>query len=182
MTRRLAILRPIALIASATALVGCASNNATNATQPAAEHTRATAPAPDLFQPMRVRLHPLTHYIPSASPGAPASIDAHVELLDRWGLPVRALGALRFIARTDKKQTALIAQSRPSFTGAIVWNIDMSNPEQNAFRYYDPITRTYHITLSDPALSLLDSPFTLDIVFRAPGAAPRSASRKIIPH
>lgn len=127
------------------------------------------------FAPTRVRIHPLTRLAPGSG-DAPPRIDAHLELLDRWGVPVRALGELRFIARLDESDVAPARQRDPGFEGAVTWTIDMFDPQANATQYYDRVTRTYHIALSHPILSEARAPIRLDVLFEAPEVAALSAS------
>lgn len=170
------------LVALCAASPGCRSDGAPDnvgatTSPPAPDATPAGCP----FTPSRVRLHPLTRMLPAASADLPARIDAHVELLDQWGIPVRALGELRFVARLAPADADTVRTTDPEFTGVVVWNIDLSDPEVNATQFFDRVTRTYHIALSDPALGRLTAPLTLDVVFLAPGAATLPATARLEP-
>lgn len=161
---------------------GCQSANSHDAAgDPTDAPSTTTTASACPFTPSRVRLHPLTRMLPAASDDRPARIDAHIELLDQWGIPVRALGELRFVARLAPADVDAVRQIDPEFAGVVIWNIDLSDPETNATRFYDRVTRTYHIALSDPALARLRSPLTLDVVFLAPGAATLPATATIQP-
>lgn len=144
--------------------------------------TRNQTPPPNpFFTPVRVRVHPLTRVARPASPGEPARLHTHIELIDPWGLPVRALGVLRLIVRFDAAEAARIAAELPEFPGVLVWTIDMSDPDANATRFYDRVTRTYTVTLTHDALTLAQRPFTLEAFFVAPGAAALPATARLTP-
>lgn len=170
----------IALCAVAYIPGGCASSPARQAD--VALRAPAAARLPSEFAPVRVRVHPLTRFIRAGSPDAEPRIDAHIELLDRWGLPVRALGELRLFARFGSAASDAIARTRPDFAGVIAWSIDMTDPDRNANNFYDRVTHTYRIELSDPALRLVgDEPFTLEALFIMPGAVVMLGSARISP-
>ncbi len=166
-------------IASACLIVGCAPRPATPT---ADQSTRTPAQSANLFAPVRVQIHPLTRFVWLEAPGAVPHIEAHIELLDRWGLPVRALGELRFVARFSPQTTRTISKSEPDFTGKATWSVDMTDPERNAADLYDRIVRTYRISLTDPILRLIgDEPFTLEVTFATPGLMVLPASIQIDP-
>ncbi len=147
-----------------------------------ASPTLIQAPPPNpIFTPARVRIHPLTRFARPATPGEPARLHAHIELIDPWGLPVRALGVLRLIARFDPAEAARIAGELPEFPGVLVWSIDMSDPDANATRFYDRVTRTYALTLTNDALTLAQRPFTLEAFFDSPAAVALPATARITP-
>lgn len=165
---------------------GCAKPRAspTTSPEPAVTASPALIPAPTpnpIFTPARVRIHPLTRFARPATPGEPARLHAHIELIDPWGLPVRALGVLRLIARFDPAEAARIAGELPEFPGVLVWSIDMSDPDANATRFYDRVTRTYAVTLTNEALTLAQRPFTLEAFFDSPAAAALPATARITP-
>ncbi len=176
----------LALGAATILTLGCASQRpAPPATlepdsSPAPVRTQTPPPNP-IFTPARVRIHPLTRFVRPATPGEPARLHAHIELIDPWGLPVRALGVLRLIARFDPAEAARIAGELPEFPGVLVWTIDMSNPDANATRFYDRVTRTYTVTLTNDALTLAERPFTLEAFFDSPAAAALPATARIAP-
>lgn len=150
-----------------------------NSPTAAPDHRRASDATLPTFRPARIRIHPLTRLDRGAD--RPTRLIVHIELLDRWGLPVRALGTLRLIARFDAPQTARIAESIPGFTGVAGWTIDMTDPDANATRFYDRVTRTYRIPLSHAAFAYADAPFTLEAFFEAPGLAVLPVSATISP-
>ena len=175
-------IKPLATCVSLIALCagGCAPKSGDASISPeVTPPTTTTDVVPGAFVPVRVRIHPLTRMLPAIPPDTPARIDAHIELIDQWGLPVRALGELRFVARLDEADANTVAQTQPNFPGVVVWNIDMTDPEANASQYYDRVTRTYHIALSDATLVEARSPLTLDVVFVAPGVATLPATMRL---
>lgn len=92
------------------------------------------------FSPMSIRIHPLTH-IDSDAEGEPLII-LHVELRDRWGDPVKGAGSLLVeLYRPASGPAAGLEQQE------LVWEVDLSDLEQNA-RLYDPPTRTYRLQLT----------------------------------
>ncbi len=180
--RRLALaqLAPAALLALV-GLSACGPSHSKEIAPPPTKSGGSSNVPTNPFTPARVRIHPLTRMLPAMSEDSPARIDAHVELLDPWGLPVRALGELRFVARLATSDADTLTSDDPNSSGVVVWNIDLSDPEVNATQFYDRVTRTYHIALSDPALTHVRAPLTLDVVFLAPGAATLPATTRIDP-
>jgi hypothetical protein len=179
MKDRTSYFRSAIALASACLIVGCAQRPA----EPTADRpTRTLAQSAILFAPVRVKIHPLTRFVWLEAVGAVPHIEAHVELLDRWGLPVRALGELRFVARFSLQTTRAITTTDPGFTGKVTWSVDMTDPERNAADLYDRITRTYRISLTDPILQLVgDEPFTLEVTFATPGLMVLPASMQVVP-
>jgi len=161
--------------------IGCASTPPSAAPPPggrAAEPGEPAAPSPNPFAPVRVRILPLTHLV--CTPTG-ARLDVHLELLDAWGLPTRALGTFRLTARFDDATTAAVTARLNDFAGVATWTLDMTDPALNATRYYDRVTRDYRVTVAHPALAVTASPFTLEVYFEAPGAVVLPATATVAP-
>lgn len=91
------------------------------------------------FAPTTLRIEPITRIEPE---NGGARIELHIELTDRFGDDVKAIGILRAQllrvgADLDPAGAARVAN----------WEIDLSDPEVNA-SYYDPVTRTYRASLT----------------------------------
>lgn len=147
--------RPRRALLAASLMVSLGSACAIHPKGGAAETTPSTQNATDPFRPVQLRIHPLTRLIP-ASEDHPPAIETHIELLDRWGHPVKALGELRLELRFD-------ADAAP----ARRWKVDLRNPEVNAAERYDVSTRTYRLRLVDAPESLTpESRATIRAAFR----------------
>jgi len=140
----------IALLALLACTLGCA------VVKPKApEQTSPNVRDTDPFRPEQLRIHPLTRIIPSGQDEPPA-IEIHIELLDRWGYAVKALGELRLELR--------FASDRPAVRR---WNVDLREPQVNATERYDRVTRTYRLRLVDAPPELIgNSNATLHAAFR----------------
>ncbi|RMH26181.1 MAG: hypothetical protein D6693_07680 [Planctomycetota bacterium] len=159
-------------------ICGCAATPPTARSGEPASEVRATAPnAP--FAPVRVRVLPLTRLV-HESDGA-ARLDLHVELLDAWGLPTRALGTLRVVARLDAADAARFSRHEPGFDGVLAWTLDLTDPATNATRAYDRITRAYRVRLAHPALAEADNPVRVEVFFTTEGALVLPGSATITP-
>lgn len=115
-----------------------------------ASATAPAAPCPqdDPFAPVELRIHPLTMVQPAGPSG---ELLAHIELLDRYGDTVKALGVL----------TLELAVQAPGFTSdarpaqSRRWEVDLRDPAASS-RRFDRVTRTYRFRLEgaprwDPA-------------------------------
>lgn len=87
------------------------------------------------FPAAAVRLHPLTRLIPRAERGS--VLEARFEMVDRFGVPTRSLGAAVFILESRAGETR--------------WEIDLAEPQANATSFYDGVTRLYAVPLSTNA-------------------------------
>lgn len=91
------------------------------------------------FAPKSVRVYPLTH-LGRDETGQPAII-CHIELRDRWGDSVKALGPLQVqLYRPDGGLDAASA------TQILVWDVPLQDEQENALSY-DPATQTYRLEL-----------------------------------
>ncbi len=87
------------------------------------------------FAPETLRIHPLTRLVTDPVDGDPR-IEAHFELADVHGDPVKALGVISFqIYREDDPSVQLER-----------WQLDLTNLAANA-ESYDRVTRTYRLSL-----------------------------------
>lgn len=121
------------------ALPGCGFIEPKVATRPGAGISGAGVSATAPFEPVELRVHPLTEI--RRSPERPAGDEAtvHLELLDAWGDTVKALGRLTLEMRIEA----------PGFAGAgagqtQVWELNLTDPAVNSQRF-DRVTRTYRI-------------------------------------
>lgn len=96
-------------------------------------------PGYNAFAPEAVRVFPLTHLGRDES-GEPAIV-CHIELRDRWGDSVKALGPL---------QVQLYRQAGGVDGGSAVqilkWDVALEDERENAASY-DPATQTYRLVL-----------------------------------
>lgn len=116
-------------------LAGCSGPTVWSWTEPATPRNDLR-PGYNPFAPHAVRVYPLTR-LGRDEQGEPAII-CHVELRDRWGDPVKALGAL---------QVQLYGPSGEGTAEQILrWDVALSDERLNA-QTYDPATRTYRLVL-----------------------------------
>jgi len=125
-----------------------AVSSATDAS-PAAFASDAAASAP--FVPVELRVHPLTA-ITRSTRAADDEATVHIELLDRWGDTVKALGQLKIEIRVEAPGFGGAGASKSASRS---WDIDLGNPEENS-RRFDRVTRTYRLRVKgaprwDPA-------------------------------
>ncbi len=99
--------------------------------------------AESAFEPVRLRVHPLTHV--DTSVADTCVLVLHYELRDQFTDPVKGLGALRVQARPQR-----VRQGEPEAVDATSWDIaDLTEPRTNSQRF-DPATRTYRVALTAP--------------------------------
>ena len=91
------------------------------------------------FAPMSLRIYPLTHL--GEEPGGEAAIICHIELRDRWGDSVKALGKLQ--VQLYRPRAGLDASTAEQI---LKWDVPLENERQNA-ALYDPATQTYRLAL-----------------------------------
>ncbi|TVS09145.1 MAG: hypothetical protein EA423_00480 [Phycisphaerales bacterium] len=97
-----------------------------------------SAEACEMFAPVVMRLHPLTHV--DRTPAGQPIIVCHIEFADSWGDTVKAAGDLAVLLYRPRGATGATG------TQELRWDIDLTDPETNA-AHYDPATRTYRIQL-----------------------------------
>jgi hypothetical protein len=121
-----------------------------------------------VFQPMSIRIHPLTREVRTDTQSDVAQtiiIDVHLELFDAWGHPTKALGTIQFEliqgSRTGLQSTSALDENVYRAT------IDMTNPQENSTQYYDNATRTYRLYLEAPR-RITNAPITLNTTFVTP--------------
>lgn len=106
------------------------------------------------FPPTDVRINPLTRIIPPSGE-QDARIEVHVELLDRFSHPVKALGMLHFELREGGQGR----EGEPSQVKR--WEVDLREPRLHE-EPYDRVTRTYRFFLEGvPSLDAGDAQYTL---------------------
>ncbi len=91
------------------------------------------------FAPMSLRIYPLTHLGPAEDGGA--AIICHIELRDRWGDSVKALGKLQ--VQLYRPRAGLDADTAEQI---LIWDVPLEDERQNA-ALYDPATQTYRLAL-----------------------------------
>ena len=92
--------------------------------------------------PEKIVLHPLTRI--GTDPNGKPALVVHLEMRDRFGQSIKALGRLRVELYKPVSDGSGGVQAQD-----VVWNVDLSNPERNALLYDDLVTRTYTVTLGD---------------------------------
>lgn len=138
-----------ALLLAGAIVASCAPPPPTGADGPA-EQARAAA---DALAPDRLRIHPLTRItrITRETSGKTGAVETqlacHLELKDRFGHAVKALGRMRI-------ELYRPTSSEPGGVGGgvvenqdLVWEVDLRDPEKNALLYDDLVTRTYALHL-----------------------------------
>lgn len=104
------------------------------------------------FEPIRLRVHPLTHldlesFSYDAKSGAVggAVLALHYELRDQFTDPVKGLGVLRVEATCRG-----VGSAAGSAIETATWDVaDLADPTINS-RRFDPATRTYRVSLTAP--------------------------------
>lgn len=96
-------------------------------------------PGYNAFAPEAIRVFPLTH-LGRDEHGEPAII-CHVELRDRWGDSVKALGPLQI--QLYRPEGGLDATSAVQI---LRWDVPLNDERENAASY-DPATQTYRLVL-----------------------------------
>lgn len=116
---------------------------------PASDSAAADRAGP--FEPVSMRVHPLTRLTRDPATGA-RRIEAHIELIDAWGHGVKSLGSFVLELYRD-------AGNRPDPAGRAqkrLWTIAMPTGAA-ASDPFDRVTRTYHLTLADVPADLPDA-------------------------
>ncbi|TVQ62116.1 MAG: hypothetical protein EA378_06540 [Phycisphaerales bacterium] len=93
-----------------------------------------------MFAGDSIRVHPLTQL--ELEPGRGVSLACHVEVRDRWGDTVKAIGVLQ--VQLYRPVPGLDAAREVQ---ELVWDVDLNNLERNA-AWFDPVTRTYRVRLT----------------------------------
>lgn len=171
----------LTLFALAGALCACESPDARSS------RPRMGAPSnpsynPGPFAAVELRIHPLTRVTP-APPNAEVpgpQIEAHLELLDSFGLPVRDTGLLRFELFQGLPGVDPDAAPASALQDS-VWNLDLTDPARSA-RQFDHITQTYVIPLPGAPEWLFDNaPATLRVELTTPDGRRLVATRRLNP-
>ena len=103
------------------------------------------APSNDLrkgynaFAPESLRVFPLTHL--GRDEHGEAAIICHIELRDRWGDSVKALGPLQ--VQLYRPEGGVDATSAVQI---LIWDVALEDERENAASY-DPATQTYRVVL-----------------------------------
>ncbi|GJM19280.1 MAG: hypothetical protein DHS20C14_14930 [Phycisphaeraceae bacterium] len=120
-------------------LGGCAETGSWLGNRPASQ-VRAGWRAPGPFEPVALRVFPLTRLDRDAE--GQAQVVLHVELKDEWGDTVKGAGLLTV--------QLLRPQGERAGTGKdeVRWDVSLWSDEDNA-RHYDPSSRTYRIVLGE---------------------------------
>jgi len=96
-------------------------------------------PSDDPFTPTELRIHPLTRLSVQPQTGMP-HIDAHIELRDAAGDPVKSLGELTLVLFRGER----VGQSQRQ---AVSWSVDEFGTVAGNARAFDHVTRTYRFRL-----------------------------------
>ena len=96
------------------------------------------------FPPDRLIVHPLTRIVADPQTGD-RRIEAHFELLDRYGHTVKSLGTAVLELRVSDQGIAGAAGGPRQLAR---WTKPMRTPDDNAAPF-DRVTRTYRLTLAD---------------------------------
>lgn len=139
--RTLRVPRAVSVVALTASLAGCGAPGAPSAAPGSATRTPA-GECP--FEPVVVRVHPLTH-VDARSPGVAADkclLVLHLELRDRFGDAVKGVGDLKVELYKPGPGTSPGMEAQ-----ALVWEVSaFAQAETNSARF-DPATRTYRLPL-----------------------------------
>lgn len=145
-------LAPLALIAVAAAggCGGAAGSNAAKGMLPS--DFVSWAPERDAFQPVRLRVHPLTRVTREAS--GDEILLCHLELRDRFDQVVKCLG----LAQVELFPAD--AQGKPkdeTIEPERLWQVDLRDPKKNSDTFDGVVTHTYalHLGSLPPLLAKL---------------------------
>ncbi len=89
-----------------------------------------------VFAPATVRLYPLTHL--QRDEDGRGRLIAYVEVKDRWGDSIKALGSLQMQLYRPMRDGSLVRES--------VWDIDLRSEDVNV-ALFDPVARAYRVQL-----------------------------------
>lgn len=138
------------------------------------EFTEAQATGLAAFAPASVNVHRLTRLVREKEGNT--TIQAHVELLDRWGDSVKWPGKLVFELYQDIPGGTGIAGGQEQVN---VWALDLNDAEANA-KAYDRVTRTYRATLTDVGLAQRSRQrLTLRVGFNPPDGRQLTATYRL---
>lgn len=127
------------------------------------------------FAPVRMRLHPLSR-IARGQRANDRTVEAHVELLDRWGHGTRGLGTFVFELYRDTLSGDSANRGQEQINR---WNLNLTDPDANA-RAFDRVTRTYRATLTGVAeAASRSSGLTLRATYRTADGRQLTASFRL---
>jgi len=107
-----------------------------------------TAPPPAAFAVEQVRFQrSFTRIIPAATPGAADTIESYVELRDKFGDPIKAMGEFRF--ELFRYRPAFPDPRGARFEHDGLQILDLRGIEVNQ-QHWDSITRSYRLPLRLP--------------------------------
>lgn len=102
------------------------------------------------FMPTRVRIHPLSHYVPD-DPAEGRVVRVRLEFVDRYGHTTKCLGQVRLeLFRAGSISTGDRVSVPADAEPIGIWTFDLSDLDVNVDRY-DEITRTYLVPIRPPA-------------------------------
>lgn len=126
------------------------------------------------FAPEKISVHRLTRLVREEK--GSTTIQAHIELLDRWGDSVKWPGKLVFELYQDTSGDTGVAGGPEQVN---VWALDLSDAQANA-KAYDRVTRTYRATLTDVGLAQRSRQrLTLRVGFNPPDGRQLTASYRL---
>jgi hypothetical protein len=136
--RSVKIFRTCAISAASYAILsGCVVDRASNNVAGGVVASTGTCARCEAFSPVELRVHPLTQV---RSEGTESRLTLHVELRDRFGDSVKAIGTLRVdILRPGQDEPA------------IAWEVTDLEDAAASTRRFDPSTRTYRVPLRGPS-------------------------------
>lgn len=159
-------------------LLGCVQTKpAGDPPQRGSRAMKAGAIEGGVFAPRRIQVHGLTRLV-GATGNEPARIDLHMELLDRFGHGVKALGEVR----VELYEGSIIGERVG--VGSMqrrLWRLDLRDPATNA-EAFDRITRTYWLILRDLPDEVIRNPrgsLRLQVRFTVPGGREITAVHRL---
>lgn len=134
------------------------------------------------FAAVRIELHPLTRLVRDPDDPGVIQIEAHVEMVDRWGHDTKDVGVIRF----ELYRAAIPEAGAPPLPATdteprqeLVWTLDLTDPDAASARY-DPVTRTFVVPLDEaPDWSAEGARPTLLVRFTTPDGRRMTATRRL---
>ena len=103
-----------------------------------------------LVEPERLRIHPLSRL--ERDERGELRLTCHLEVVDRWGQSVKWLGRVR-VELYQPTNPGGEPGEQPAMSGgerqSKYWEVDLTEPAQNALMYDDLVTRSYILPLVD---------------------------------
>ena len=167
---------PRTIARSAVVLFGALALAACDATPKRSPEATVRADYEWPFAAARIQIHPLTRLVKDPDEPRVLQIEAHVELIDRWGHDTKGVGVMRFELY---RASAAEGGADPEPRQELVWTLDLTDPAAASARY-DPVTRTFVVPLDEvPEWSTEGARPTLLVRLTTPDGRRLTATRRL---